>query len=374
MVLFNYATKEITMKIVYYGPGLCGKTTNLQYIHSRLNPKTRGKLISLATETDRTLFFDFLPMEIGTLKGFKIRFQLYTVPGQVRYNATRKLVLKGSDGVVFVADSQRALMDQNIESLENLKENLVLNGLDPNDIPLVLQFNKRDLKDISPVPELNEMLNYKGVPFFQSVAIRGDGVLETFKEITRILLKEMSEKHKLPSPVPEIVSGEEIQPTVEIERGVTEEVTPEVLEAVEEETMEPTEYLTPAEDIGVIENVPEGAECSIELETLPVEETPVIESAPTIEEVIEEKPFKYHPTSPLEEISDLLKGIKESIDSLSEVLPWLKKAQEGLYRRIVENEEAHLRKTEEILKSLNEIKVKVESLMERPEKRWFRIR
>ena len=164
MVLFNYATKEITLKVVYYGPGLCGKTTNLQHIHSRLNPKTRGKLISLSTEADRTLFFDFLPMEMGAIKGFKIRFQLYTVPGQVRYNATRKLVLKGSDGVVFVADSQNALMDQNIESLDNLKSNLLVNGLDPDEIPLVMQFNKRDLKDISTVSELNEKLNYRGAP------------------------------------------------------------------------------------------------------------------------------------------------------------------------------------------------------------------
>jgi hypothetical protein len=145
MALFNYATKEITLKIVYYGPGLSGKTTNLQHLHTVLNPETKGKLLSLATESDRTLFFDFLPIELGKIREFSIRFQLYTVPGQVRYNATRKVVLKGADAVVFVADSQKDMKDQNIESFENMRENLVSNNINPDTIPVILQYNKRDL-------------------------------------------------------------------------------------------------------------------------------------------------------------------------------------------------------------------------------------
>lgn len=411
MVLFNYATKEITIKVVYYGPGLCGKTTNLQYIHSRLNPKTRGRLISLATETDRTLFFDFLPMEMGTIKGFKIRFQLYTVPGQVRYNATRKLVLKGADGIVFVADSQRTLMDQNIESLENLKENLRLNGLDPNEIPFVLQFNKRDLKDISPVSELNERLNYRGVPFFESIAIRGDGVLETFKEITKILLKKMSEKHRvevgeeiLPAEVavkPEIPSGEEVgihkpriedlHPSVELEGEMAGELT--APEGLEEEVIEASEYLPQEEAVAIGEEVSEGAEFPVELETPSIEEISVKGSEVPTEEAVEEKPLEY--AASISELSDLLKKIMEGLDSLNkslsgikeeftvhgsrltaflESLSEIKKIQEGLYRRILEGEEAGRKKTEEILKSLNEIKGRIETLREKPEKRWFGLR
>lgn len=196
MVLFNYATKEITLKVVYYGPGLCGKTTNLQNIHQKLNPQTRGKLISLATETDRTLFFDFLPMELGMIRGFRVRFQLYTVPGQVYYNATRKLVLKGADGVIFVADSQKEMMERNVESFQNLKENLRVNSLDPDTIPLVLQYNKRDLDNLSPIEELEARLNARRVPFFEAVATTGRGVIETFKEIARIMIKELGKKHQ----------------------------------------------------------------------------------------------------------------------------------------------------------------------------------
>ena len=149
MVLFNYGTKEITAKIVYYGPGLCGKTTNLQYIHSQLDPGNRGKLLSLATESDRTLFFDFLPIDLGKISGFHVRFQLYTVPGQVHYNATRRMVLKGVDAVVFVADSQTAMMEHNVESFENLAENLEENGFEKEKMPLVLQLNKRDLPNVA---------------------------------------------------------------------------------------------------------------------------------------------------------------------------------------------------------------------------------
>jgi len=193
-MLFNYATKEITLKVVYYGPGLGGKTTNLQQIHARLNPETRGKLLSLSTESDRTLFFDFLPMELGTIQGFRVRFQLYTVPGQVYYNATRKLVLKGADGVVFVADSQEAAMERNLESLQNLRDNLLANALDPDTIPMVMQYNKRDLPQIASVEELNARLNARGVPAFEAVATEGRGVVETFKAMAKLLIHDLRQK------------------------------------------------------------------------------------------------------------------------------------------------------------------------------------
>ncbi len=195
MVLFNYAVKEITAKVVFYGPGLCGKTTNLQYIHSKMNPNTRGKLLSLATETDRTLFFDFLPVNLGKIRGFNVRFQLYTVPGQVYYNATRRLVLKGADAVVFVADSQKEMAEKNVESLENLSENLLANGLDPQTIPLVIQYNKRDLSNIMDVEDLDRMINKRNVPTHTAVAVTGEGVLETFKLVTRELMQSLRSKH-----------------------------------------------------------------------------------------------------------------------------------------------------------------------------------
>lgn len=200
MALVNHTTREINAKIVYYGPGLCGKTTNIHYIYHRIAPTQRGKLISLATETDRTLFFDFLPVELGTIKNYKVRFHLYTVPGQVFYNATRKLVLKGADGVIFVADSQRVMMDANLESLANLKDNLSEMGIDLDDFPLVLQYNKRDLPDIYTVEELNEALNKRNVPFYEAVATRGDGVLKTFTAISKLVLQDMQrhpDRHNL---------------------------------------------------------------------------------------------------------------------------------------------------------------------------------
>src|SRR5512145_1062349 len=164
MVLFNAATKELTAKIVYYGPGLCGKTTNLQHVYDSLPQDGRGKMLSLATQTDRTLFFDFLPIELGTIRGMKTRVQLYTVPGQVFYNATRRMVLKGADCVVFVADSQEAMLDANVESLENLRQNLEANEIDPDEIPMVFQYNKRDLPNALPIEIINERMNPKGYP------------------------------------------------------------------------------------------------------------------------------------------------------------------------------------------------------------------
>ncbi len=191
MALVNHTTREINAKIVYYGPGLCGKTTNIHLIYHRISPNQRGKLISLATETDRTLFFDFLPVELGTIKNYKVRFHLYTVPGQVFYNATRKLVLKGADGVIFVADSQRAMLEPNIESLTNLRDNFADQGVNIIEFPMVIQYNKRDLPDILTVEELNASINPRRVPYYEAVATTGEGVLKTFTAISKLVLEDM---------------------------------------------------------------------------------------------------------------------------------------------------------------------------------------
>ncbi len=188
MVSINYSSREVSCKIVYYGPGLSGKTTNLQYVHAKVPKKTRGDLISLATDADRTLYFDFLPINIGAVNGFATKFQLYTVPGQVFYNATRKLVLRGVDGLVFVADSQRSKRDENIESLNNLKENLIEYGYDISTLPIVLQYNKRDLPEVMSIEELQQDLNWNNLPYFEASAVKGVGVFDTLKMITKIVL------------------------------------------------------------------------------------------------------------------------------------------------------------------------------------------
>jgi len=187
----NYPLREITCKIVYYGPGLCGKTTNLQYIYAKTNPAARGNMISLATESERTLFFDFLPLGLGEIRGFKTRFHLYTVPGQVFYDASRKLILKSVDGVVFVADSQIDRMDANLESAENLRTNLAEQGYDLDKIPYVIQYNKRDLPNIVPTEELSRTLNPRGVPEFNAIAPTGVGVFDTLKAVAKQVLAEM---------------------------------------------------------------------------------------------------------------------------------------------------------------------------------------
>ena len=192
MTFINYAAREINCKIVYYGPGLCGKTTNLQYIYDKTNPGAKGKLISLATETDRTLFFDFLPLELGTVRGFKTRFHLYTVPGQVFYDASRKLILKGVDGVIFVADSQVERMDANVEAIENLETNLKTQGYDLSAIPYVLQLNKRDLPNVATVDEMKRLLVRKNEPVFEAVAAKGPGVFETLKGVAKLVLADLT--------------------------------------------------------------------------------------------------------------------------------------------------------------------------------------
>ena len=207
MAIFNYQKKEIGAKIVYYGPALCGKTTNVQYIHLKLNPKQRGNLVSLATDSDRTLFFDFLPIELENIGGFKTRFHIYTVPGQVYYNSTRKAVLTGVDGIIFVADSQRSMIRENIESFQNLKENIQYYNRNLENIPLIIQYNKRDMPDVLSIEELNKQLNPASLPFFESVAVNGIGVLPTLTNCCKRVLQNLKQKSSAAS------RGKQTQPS-----------------------------------------------------------------------------------------------------------------------------------------------------------------
>jgi mutual gliding-motility protein MglA len=198
MSLVNYATREITCKIVYYGAGRSGKTTNLQHIHAQVPEDRKGRMVSLATETDRTLFFDFLPLDLGQISGFNVRIQLYTVPGQVYYDSTRKLVLQGADGVVFVVDSQSERAQENLESFRNLQENLLEQGVDPRSIPICIQFNKRDLPNALPLEELEGTLNYRGHLSFEAAAPTGAGVFETLRGISELVLEGLSTRFARP--------------------------------------------------------------------------------------------------------------------------------------------------------------------------------
>ena len=191
MSLINYSSREISCKLVYYGPGLGGKTTNVQYVYSRLRPESKGRLVSLATEMDRTLFFDFLPLDLGAIKGFRTRFHLYTVPGQMYYDASRKLILRGVDGLVFVADSLAHRFEANVESMYNLHENLAEHGLKLADVPCALQYNKRDLRDTIAVADLQAELNPAGFPHFEAIANRGIGVFDTLKCVSKLVLRRM---------------------------------------------------------------------------------------------------------------------------------------------------------------------------------------
>ena len=195
MSFINYSSREINCKIVYYGPGLCGKTTNLQFIYRKTNPEQKGKLISLATESERTLFFDFLPLALGEIKGFRVRFHLYTVPGQVFYAASRKLILKGVDGVVFVSDSQMERMEANMESLDDLRVNLAEQGYDLDKLPFTIQHNKRDLPSAAPLEEMNRLINPNGILWFEAVATQGTGVFETLKAVARQVLMELKKNY-----------------------------------------------------------------------------------------------------------------------------------------------------------------------------------
>ena len=249
MVLFNYATRELTAKVVFYGPGLCGKTTNLEYIHKTLPEKSRGKMLSLATQTDRTLFFDFLPLDLGSVKGMKTRVQLYTVPGQVFYDATRKLVLKGADGVVFVADSQKEMMQSNLDSWENLKQNLSENNLDINNIPLVIQYNKRDLPNVLPIKDLNRKINMLKAPYFEAIAITGMGVQETFKGIAKVVMGQLSKKYGKPEEVAAAVKEE----TAAVEGRVSAPVIPTGEETMDLSDLEEVHELPQVEELEITE-------------------------------------------------------------------------------------------------------------------------
>lgn len=254
MVSINYAFKEISCKIIYYGPGMSGKTSNLQYVHKKIPSYSKGELISLATDTDRTLYFDFLPLNIGEIHGFSTKFQLYTVPGQVFYNATRKLVLRGVDGLVFVADSQRSKMDENIESLNNLIENLKEYGYVLENLPMVFQYNKRDLLEIFEIEELENVLNTRKLPYFEAVAIKGEGVFDTLKCITKQVLDkakgepEIKKKEKL---YEEVVEEKKMIKTLEEKRKV---LSPVVFEKPEEK--KEVKYEQKQQEVAVMEVSP----------------------------------------------------------------------------------------------------------------------
>ncbi len=284
MVLFNYSAKELTAKVVYYGPGLCGKTTNLQVIYNSLPQSVKGKMLSLSTKTDRTLFFDFLPLDLGEIAGMKTRIQLYTVPGQVFYNETRRLVLKGSDGIVFVADSQAHLLNANIESLNNLEDNLKTHGMSLKDMPLVLQFNKRDLPSLSSTEEMNLAINKYNAPFYESVATTGIGVQDTLRAITKLVLIHLSKKFdlKIPSQIEEKKKVEE-EEGIDVEKvpqtvGVAQHQEESISYSSEDQSEIPTDAIS---DMSIEPS-------SEEPEIVATQEEP-IEQIETIEEQTEEK-------------------------------------------------------------------------------------
>lgn len=351
MALFNYATKEITIKIVYYGPGLSGKTTNLQYLHSKFDPLKRGKLLSLATEADRTLFFDFLPVEIGKISDFSIRFQLYTVPGQVRYNATRKLVLKGADAVIFVADSQREMKEQNIESLINMRDNLISNNIDPDEIPVFYQFNKRDLSNILSIEELNRDLNPDGkFEYLDAVAINGIGVEESFQHITKIVIKNILKKHKV-----KIKTSDEI----------AEAPTPS-----ENTVISKPDFESPETSVPVFETSNyESSEMPIEK---PQSEIPKAIKQP-VEEIIHdavyetpafsgEPPLNQAPVFFLEKLEAIISGLTEMTQAVKD----MRNVLSGVYSEISDVK----KEQKEIRSHLRSITNNIERLKEK--KSWFR--
>lgn len=319
MALFNFATKEITLKIVYYGPGLSGKTTNLQYLYSILNPETKGKLLSLATEADRTLFFDFLPVELGKIKEFSIRFQLYTVPGQVRYNATRKVVLKGSDAVIFVADSQVEMKEQNIESFENMMDNLRSNNIIPDEIPILLQYNKRDLKNILSIDELNADLNLNNYHFTKASAINGTGVEDSYRSITKLLLKNISKKHKIEIQPAKEEKTEHYRPEVIAESA---EVVPGMTKYSAEETLiEPTSFKSTAEETILVpeyELDTEAGKSSASNYDSYTEKKSVFEDR-SVQAVKEEREIKEIPLIPNEKLNMVISNLEKISTTLNDL-------------------------------------------------------
>ncbi len=283
MALFNYATKELSAKIVYYGPGLSGKTTNIEMVHRLLRPEQKGRLISLPTETDRTLFFDFLPLDLGHIKGFKVRFHLYTVPGQVFYNATRRLVLQGVDGVVFVADSQVDMMSGNVDSLKNLRENLATYGKKLEELPFVLQYNKRDLRNISSVREMNALINDLHAPVFEGIAKNGVGVTETLVSVSRLVFAHLRKTLLLPGDLVEAGEYERIQDVGRKKKSPFEEA--EQLEEISD--IEEISELVESQEWIAVEETPEPS-MPAEVRSEPFGETlPDIGEAVKIQEIPE---------------------------------------------------------------------------------------
>jgi mutual gliding-motility protein MglA len=303
MVLFNYATRELTAKVVYYGPGLCGKTTNLEYIHKSLPEKSRGKMLSLATQTDRTLFFDFLPLDLGSIKGMKTRVQLYTVPGQVFYDATRKLVLKGADGIVFVADSQKEMMQSNLDSWENLRQNLSENNLDINAIPLVIQYNKRDLPNVLPVKDLNKRINVLQVPYFEAIALTGMGVQETFKGIAKLVMSMLSKKYGKPEEVGAAVQSE---PAEKVKVAVP--VSVPSVPSVSDETLDLAD-LEEVQDLPQVEELEMTEEANLHLEPVEIREKKTVsEKTAGAQEILKEQSPAKRPQEQLQEHASLSKS------------------------------------------------------------------
>ncbi len=323
MVLINHTAKEMVAKVVYYGPGLSGKTTNLIKIFEMLPLGKKGKMLSLATKQDRTLFFDLLPVEVGKVKNFNLRLQLYTVPGQVFYNETRKLVLKGADAVVFVVDSQKALLDENKESFKNLLDNLKENDINPNNLPILIQFNKRDCPSAAPINFLRKELNLLGYPFTESVALKGEGVMETYQEIVRMLVRKLKGEEKVPKEVlkkEEEKRLEDTHPGIEEQPIKLEEVpsydkVEEIsLEKLIDERQRTTAIFTPPPQE--------------EVEELPLEyivEEPKFSAEDTVIQVIPEKGEEVLEEINLEEkdisfLKEEIKKIKEDIEKINEKL------------------------------------------------------
>jgi signal recognition particle receptor subunit beta len=304
MALFNYATRELSAKVVYYGPGLSGKTTNIEMVHHLLKPEQKGRLISLPTETDRTLFFDFLPLDLGQIKGFKVRFHLYTVPGQVFYNATRRLVLQGVDGVVFVADSQVDMMSSNLESLKNLRDNLTTYGKKIEDLPFVMQYNKRDLKKITSVKEISAQLNALNVPTYEGVAKDGIGVIETLVGISRLVFANLRKSLLLP--------GE----TEDLEEAM------EIADVAAVETQSPGEAES-LEEISEIEEIPDLSEVEEVPDVPDVQEIPETTEVPEGVEIIvpprEVSPESFPEETPVGDGESLDEAAQEEVSPLADI-------------------------------------------------------
>ena len=390
MALFNYATKEITLKIVYYGPGLSGKTTNIQNLHSVLNSENKGKLLSLATESDRTLFFDFLPVELGKIKEFSIRFQLYTVPGQVRYNATRKVVLKGADAVVFVADSQRDMRDQNIESFENMRDNLISNNINPDEISIVLQYNKRDLNNLLTIDELNADLNLNGVyNVVEAEAINGKGVKDTFQLITKLVLKDISRKHKIeiqPAPLQEEAKQEEkiehIQMT-EVE-SFQSEAEVKIIEPPSHALEEELEIIEPKYELeerlkktSFFEKTESGAETA--LKTVYESKKDIFRQA--FSEIIEEEVPVISDDKIKEAAADVTKlsamilDLKNSLAFLKEDVFEVKNSLSEINANIASGEDKHIKELRKEMRDLHGFLGNISSVLRdlKIKKSWFRL-